>query len=369
MAELPTPGGDDGTWGLILNDFLKVSLQPDGTLRPAAVSDAGAYSKPGAGIPQSDLAASVQSNLAAAASALQSVNGKSGSTIDLTAADVGALDETTANGLYQPKGAYVALDDPYSVVAGDTAHEFGNEAFGYGALAKINPSTNGGVGNYSGSYNVAFGYQALANSAASASPTTASANTAIGYEALLAATTGVQNTALGAGALQAVTTSDNNTALGFNALYSTAAADNTAVGYAAGYNNIVGTNNTFVGYSAGYSVTSSNNTAIGEAAMGSVGLNASGGGCTAIGTAALANITTASGVTAVGYTAGLGVTTGATTPLSARARGKPQRASITLRRRARTMWRSDGTRVHTEPIRAHTQRSVSTHRLRQTARR
>lgn len=32
MARLPQPGGDDGTWGEILNDFLSVSHNPDGTL-------------------------------------------------------------------------------------------------------------------------------------------------------------------------------------------------------------------------------------------------------------------------------------------------------------------------------------------------
>lgn len=32
MARLPSPGGDDGTWGNILNDFLGVAHSPDGTL-------------------------------------------------------------------------------------------------------------------------------------------------------------------------------------------------------------------------------------------------------------------------------------------------------------------------------------------------
>lgn len=29
---LPTPGGDDGTWGPILNGFLLVALNSDGTV-------------------------------------------------------------------------------------------------------------------------------------------------------------------------------------------------------------------------------------------------------------------------------------------------------------------------------------------------
>jgi len=39
-AQLPTPGGDDGTWGDILNDFLQVSHNTDGSLIPSAVSNA-----------------------------------------------------------------------------------------------------------------------------------------------------------------------------------------------------------------------------------------------------------------------------------------------------------------------------------------
>lgn len=41
MARLPTPGGDNGTWGDILNDFLKVSHTSDGNLKTVAVSRGG----------------------------------------------------------------------------------------------------------------------------------------------------------------------------------------------------------------------------------------------------------------------------------------------------------------------------------------
>jgi hypothetical protein len=57
---LPTPGGDSGDWGTILNGFLEVSHNSDGTLIPTAVTDAGAYSKPSGGIPASDLDSSTQ---------------------------------------------------------------------------------------------------------------------------------------------------------------------------------------------------------------------------------------------------------------------------------------------------------------------
>ena len=42
MARLPTPGADDGTWGDVLNAFLTVSHNTDGSLKSSAVSAAGA---------------------------------------------------------------------------------------------------------------------------------------------------------------------------------------------------------------------------------------------------------------------------------------------------------------------------------------
>lgn len=45
MARLPIPGSDDGTWGEVLNDFLVVSHNTDGTLKTGSVEDATASSK------------------------------------------------------------------------------------------------------------------------------------------------------------------------------------------------------------------------------------------------------------------------------------------------------------------------------------
>ena len=42
VARLPTPGGDSGTWGSILNTFLDVAHNSDGTLQTGAVQQAGA---------------------------------------------------------------------------------------------------------------------------------------------------------------------------------------------------------------------------------------------------------------------------------------------------------------------------------------
>lgn len=38
---LPTPGGDSGNWGEILNDYLDVSLDAVGNIKPSALTDAG----------------------------------------------------------------------------------------------------------------------------------------------------------------------------------------------------------------------------------------------------------------------------------------------------------------------------------------
>jgi hypothetical protein len=40
-AQLPTPGQDDGTWGNILNSFLLISHNADGTLQASAITTAG----------------------------------------------------------------------------------------------------------------------------------------------------------------------------------------------------------------------------------------------------------------------------------------------------------------------------------------
>jgi Pectate lyase superfamily protein len=71
MTRLPTVDGDSGTWGDILNQFLEVSHATDGSLLSSAVSAAGAYSKPGTGIPAADLASSVQTDISLAATAVQ----------------------------------------------------------------------------------------------------------------------------------------------------------------------------------------------------------------------------------------------------------------------------------------------------------
>ena len=38
MTRLPTPGGDQGNWGTILNDYLSQAHNPDGTLKPNSIT-------------------------------------------------------------------------------------------------------------------------------------------------------------------------------------------------------------------------------------------------------------------------------------------------------------------------------------------
>ncbi|MGF7228356.1 MAG: glycosyl hydrolase family 28-related protein [Candidatus Saccharibacteria bacterium] len=70
MARLPTPGQDSGSWGSVLNDFLDVEHNSDGTLR-ANGTLSNYYIKPSTGIPKTDLAPAVQTSLGAADTALQ----------------------------------------------------------------------------------------------------------------------------------------------------------------------------------------------------------------------------------------------------------------------------------------------------------
>lgn len=62
MARLPQPGSDTGVWGDILNDFLKVEHNVDGTLKPSG-SLSAKYEKPTNGIPKTDLTLGVQASL------------------------------------------------------------------------------------------------------------------------------------------------------------------------------------------------------------------------------------------------------------------------------------------------------------------
>lgn len=76
MSRLPTPGQDSNAWGDILNDFLSVEHNSNGSLKIR--TDGTFYAKPANGIPSTDLTSAVQTQLAAAGKVTVA---KSGTTI------------------------------------------------------------------------------------------------------------------------------------------------------------------------------------------------------------------------------------------------------------------------------------------------
>lgn len=71
MARLPNPGGDTGTWGDILNDYLSQSHKPDGTLSDGIVTSSalapGAITKATVGLADVDNTSDANKPLSTAA--------------------------------------------------------------------------------------------------------------------------------------------------------------------------------------------------------------------------------------------------------------------------------------------------------------
>jgi hypothetical protein len=176
-------------------------------------------------------------------------------------------------------------------LANNTSGSF-NTAFGTNALfGNTTASNNTAVGyqalydNTTGQYNVAIGESALANN------TTADSNTAVGKSSLVANTIGNNNTTIGKDSLASNTTGNYNTAVGSNALVS----------------NTTASNNTTVGdYSLNSNTTGLENTAIGSRAMI---FNTTGGQNVGIGRRSLEGNTTGSQNTTLGHSAGFSTTT------------------------------------------------------------
>src|SRR5450432_1416265 len=160
-----------------------------------------------------------------------------------------------------------------------------NTAVGYQAL----------FANYGNAGNTAVGYQALFLN-------TSNLNTAVGYQALYLGGGGA-NTAVGAQALYNGG-GNSNTAVGAKALYSSlsSASFNTATGFEALFNNISGSYNTASGYQALHSNLSGQfNSAFGGEALFSNTTNSQN---TSIGNFSLLNTTSSDGNTALGFLAG-----------------------------------------------------------------
>ncbi|HXR50403.1 MAG TPA: hypothetical protein VN778_05255, partial [Verrucomicrobiae bacterium] len=88
---LPTPGGDDGSWGDILNAYLEVSHNSDGTL---ANNTVGTNQLQSGSVTNTQLDSATQSAIAKASNSVQQVNNKSpdiGGNVSLAASDVSAI--------------------------------------------------------------------------------------------------------------------------------------------------------------------------------------------------------------------------------------------------------------------------------------
>lgn len=88
---LPIPGSDDGSWGYILNEFLGVEHNEDGSLK-ASGSLSSKYTLPANGIPYTDLDATLKGKIDAGVNGTQDATSTSKGIIQLA----GALTGTAA---------------------------------------------------------------------------------------------------------------------------------------------------------------------------------------------------------------------------------------------------------------------------------
>jgi len=138
---------------------------------------------------------------------------------------------------------------------------------------------------------------------------TGDSNVAVGASTLSVLTSGYYNTVVGNSSMSTETTGYGNTALGYGTLNAqNNATYNTAVGYFALYSNSTGEGNVAVGKGAlQYNTTGGNNTATGLNALTN---NTTGSYNIAVGDYASYSQTTATSNVCIGYTAGRSLTTG-----------------------------------------------------------
>lgn len=247
-------------------------------------------------------------------------------TVSMEFAEAGAT-ENVAVGYGTLAGNWGPVTGSYNTALGawalqQMATASDNTAVGFDALTTATSGTNTAVGysalNYlsTGNANTAVGNNAMVG--VSATPLTGSSNTAVGDSALLAIQGAAQqNTALGTSALRNDTTSSYNTAVGNQALYTVttgATGSNTAVGDSAGYyistggGNVAVGNNAISGNGGASNITTNDNTAVGYQSM-QVAIDGAANN-TAEGYDSLGGLTSGTANVAVGYQAGLALTTG-----------------------------------------------------------
>jgi hypothetical protein len=118
-----------------------------------------------------------------------------------------------------------------------------NTAVGYQAMGNM---TLGNTNRNNGAFSTAVGFKALASADSSFNDVRGTFNDAFGYEALANTTTGFYNVGIGGWALFNNTTGSDNTAVGNQALFANTGDGNTALGVGAGL-FASGTNNVYIG--------------------------------------------------------------------------------------------------------------------------
>lgn len=101
MARLPQPGGDDGTWGEVLNEFLTVSHASDGTIKSGAVNVSALQVSSGADGQVLTKDAGAAGGFSWADAPVTSVAGKTGA-VSLVKADVGLSDVDNTSDATKP---------------------------------------------------------------------------------------------------------------------------------------------------------------------------------------------------------------------------------------------------------------------------
>jgi len=138
MARLPSLGGDDGTWGQILNDYLQQSHQNDGSLKNGIVAE-------------SNLDVNVQAKINQVAP-VASVSGRTG-TITLTKTDVGLANVDNTSDLNKPVStatqtalnAKATISSLATVATSGDYNDLLNKPVGGGSVSDATTSSKGVV--------------------------------------------------------------------------------------------------------------------------------------------------------------------------------------------------------------------------------
>lgn len=136
---LPTPGGDDGTWGDVLNNFLDVSHNPDGTLSSATVGTSQIQNN---AVTNAQLDSPTQSAVSKANSSVQSVNTRTpngAGAVTLQASDVSAIPSSQLG----VSGGVAQLDSNSTLQAAQIPSSVASvaSAYGNGYVDSINSMT------------------------------------------------------------------------------------------------------------------------------------------------------------------------------------------------------------------------------------